>query len=33
MRAAYPSTTALSHRYGPWVWVMALQSTADDVLA
>ena len=26
-----PSTTALSHAYGPWVWVMALTSTADDV--
>ena len=31
VRTAQPSTTAFAHRYGPWVWVIALSSTADDV--
>ena len=33
VRTAYPSTTALAQRYGPWVCVMPLISTADDVEA
>jgi hypothetical protein len=31
VRAAQPSTTALSHTYGPCACVMALTSTADEV--
>ena len=31
VRTAHPSTIAFGHRYGPWVWVTALRSTADDV--
>ena len=33
VRTAQPSTVALAQRYGPWMWVMPLMSTADDVLA
>ena len=31
VRTAYPSTTALAQRYGPWVWVIAFSSTAAEV--